>query len=163
MLGQAPPAGSPPDFWPFDCDTGTRLARYAGFGSRERLLGEWVTANLNPECLGRNAWGSDIFDLETAHRTWDEWSGHVLSTYDRVLVCGAGPASVVLPGADMLCTYSLHLEGQVTLLAWCPHPSGGNRWWNDAEKAKVARRFLNGFMRPGLGTPPEPLTLEVAT
>lgn len=150
VLGQAPPNSlSSPSFWPFDCDSGTRLARYCGAEDRAHLLRSFVTGNLNPRCVGERN-GQDLFDRALALQVWDEWCDHVFDTYDRVLVCGAGPAGVVMPRAELLTVYSITMQGKATLLMYAPHPSGGNRWWNDASKRQWACERLRAFCEPVL-------------
>ena len=41
FVGESPPAGAPPDFSPFDCASGTRLASILGLRDRATLLAHY--------------------------------------------------------------------------------------------------------------------------
>lgn len=63
LVGESPPLGASPDFEPFDCDSGDRLARVLGLLDRATLLAHVPRANIFDEpgvgCPGGPKWNAD--------------------------------------------------------------------------------------------------------
>ena len=66
FVGESPPAGSPPAFRPFDCDSGTRLAAVLGLIDRATLLEHVPMRNLFASPVGVP--GAPRWDVEYADR-----------------------------------------------------------------------------------------------
>jgi hypothetical protein len=100
--------------------------------------------NLNARWRGKQH-GADVFDAEEGARTLRR----ILRDYpeiERVLCLGRHVGEVVgFSSRDPLLT-KISYEGRSFLLF--PHPSGLNRWWNDASNYELAIRALTEFLTP---------------
>ena len=75
FVGESPPAGSPPDFRPFDCASGTRLAAVLGLIDRATLLEHVPMRNLfaSPAGVpGAPRWDAEYAAKSAHNLMWDE-------------------------------------------------------------------------------------------
>lgn len=147
FVGESPPPGAPAGFRPFDCASGTRLARHAlGLVDRAALLDHVPLVNL--------------FDRPTGPKGTPAWQPAVAEEA-AFAVCGAPRArackSVVMLGSRVAEAFRCgHLPGPISsTIGYCtaaglgpvvvvraPHPSGASTVLNDAGLVREVRRAL---------------------
>lgn len=152
FVGESPPAGSPPDFRPFDCDSGTRLAAVLGLLDRAALLDHVPMVNLFASpcgVKGAPSW-ADGDARQAADRVAyvDGHSDH--TTYRSAIVAlGRRVADAFdLPAADGRARWPVpailaqwrHSLGP--LITYAPHPSGASPVLNDPAARLAVRRTL---------------------
>lgn len=144
FVGESPPPGAPENFRPFDCASGTRLARHVlGLVDRAALLAHVPRANVLDEPTGLP--GCPPWDAETAH---SRSGAHVF----RNLLFGTQVRSYVLLGskvAEAFCKghlaspvgscVSLDAPGGTLHFLRLPHPSGASQALNDPAVVRACR------------------------
>lgn len=138
FVGEAPTpenVGSPLD--PHCCDSGRRLLRYTGWEVDEFLHGLADRTNVFPWPMPR--WAPA--DARQARLNMQA----LVTRYERVVLLGRKVASAFQHDGEFFAWQRWFcVEGGVQRYwAVCPHPSGANRWWNDPDNVKKARRFFN--------------------
>lgn len=145
LIGQAPGPKSDPDE-PLSGRCGARLADLCGL-EPDVFLARFRRVNLIQTFPGKAAKG-DLFPLDLAR------AGAV-----SLLMTGVfGSTKVVLLGDNVAKAFGFK-PGSYPLLrflpcgatahgiAFCPHPSGVNRWFNDPKNVRAARRFWRDLAR----------------
>lgn len=148
FIGESPPPGAPPDFRPFDCASGTRLAKHLlGLVDRATLLEHVPRAN--------------VFDTPTGPPgcpPWDPEAARVAAER-HVLAAGATPPAPyrarVLLGAKVADAFGKgHLPplggacashdppGAPTYYLRVPHPSGTSTALKSPDAIRAARLAL---------------------
>ena len=143
FVGESPPAGSPPDFRPFDCASGTRLANVLGLLDRATLLQHVPMANLFASPMGvKGAPGWNLADA------FVEASG-IAAVRGAIVALGRRVADAFdLPTADARSRIPVppvlaqwrHACGP--LITYAPHPSGQSQALNDPTTRTAVRRTL---------------------
>jgi hypothetical protein len=151
FVGESPPPGAAADFRPFDCASGTRLARnMLGLVDRAALLEHVPMVNL--------------FDRPTGPKGTPAWSdGEAMDRAMELLSihCARGVRSFVLLGSRVAAAFNMgHLPGPASVgvrRAWpdappprgpdvafvrVPHPSGASTALNSPEVVRDVRRLL---------------------
>jgi hypothetical protein len=103
--------------------------------SQADFLAAFETANLIDIYPGRQGKG-DLFPADLARAAA---KGTDLAAHDRVLFVGAGVARAFGFAGPVLRWQRF----RGTMAAAMPHPSGINRWWNDAANVRRAARFMS--------------------
>lgn len=144
FVGESPPAGSPPDFRPFDCASGTRLAAVLGLVDRATLLEHVPMRNLFASPVGvpgAPRW-CHVNAVFAAHKiSWDEphavvaLGRRVADAFDLPTACAG--ARVPVPA---ILTQWRHNLGP--LITYAPHPSGASQALNDPATRVAVRRTL---------------------
>lgn len=119
---------------PLAGSSGRRLALLCGI-TFEDYLARFERTNLCPEFLGKVGKG-DAFPS----------AKHARALADDLLLTLAGRRVVVLGFVNALAfgiewpmfTFGVRAGAEI---AYSPHPSGVNRWWNEAENQEAARAF----------------------
>lgn len=145
IVGQAPSRTS---CVPLGGRCGERVAEWCGLSSWDELGACFALTNLLSEWYGPDGTKGDLFPLEAARRCADAMLADVIvpEEWDLVVMLGwnVGRAFRVAPRIGYLRPFMLAPDGEYpTEGVVVPHPSGVNRWLNDAEN--VAR--LRGYMR----------------
>jgi hypothetical protein len=143
FVGESPPAGSPPDFRPFDCASGTRLASVLGLLDRATLLQHVPMANLF--ALPAGVKGAPGWDGEDAARAA---YGLAVETRSIVTLGRRVADAFLLPTADARSRIPVppvlaqwrHACGP--LITYVPHPSGQSQALNDPATRTAVRRTL---------------------
>lgn len=152
ILGESPPPKAPPDFVPFDCQSGTNLAKFLGLKSRAEVLAHLPRAN--------------CFDVPTGvdgTAKWDDAQARanaadVLAHHKpRVVVAlGRRPAvalgvSITTPAMSWMRFEPTALRDRPVDVLHIPHPSGGSTALNTEAKKADARRAM--LVEVALGCP----------
>lgn len=152
----------------FNLDGGVRWPRY------DQMLAEgrcetWLEISYRLSCYQRRC-GPSIKKLEAAGLRWPwrcanllppapcgEWDAGLAEVVGEHLVewlLRRGERRALLLGtrvARAVCGYRAELlsehECEELRLLVFPHPSGQNRWWNDAENWELAREAVEEFTR----------------
>ena len=143
FVGESPPAGSPPDFRPFDCASGTRLASVLGLLNRETLLQHVPMANLFASPVGVREspkWEpADAFiaamDIAAVQRSIVALGRRVADAFDLP----TADARSRIPVPPVLAQWR-HACGP--LITYAPHPSGQSQALNDPATRTAVRRTL---------------------
>ena len=151
FVGESPPAGAPPDFSPFDCASGTRLASILGLRDRATLLARVPRDNLFATPTGID--GTPAWNFERSLARADEVRGraHVRSVFvllgrrvaDAFLIPRPVPASSVIKWAPMVGSTwkDPGPVGERTCI-YIPHPSGANSTYTAEVKREVRQMLL---------------------
>ena len=151
FVGESPPAGAPPDFSPFDCASGTRLASILGLRDRATLLARVPRDNLFATPTGID--GAPAWNFERSMDAADEVRGraHVRSVFvllgrrvaDAFLIPRPVPASSVIKWAPMVGSTwkDPGPVGERTCI-YIPHPSGANSTYTAEVKRDVRQMLL---------------------
>lgn len=151
FVGESPPAGAPPDFSPFDCASGTRLASILGLRDRATLLARVPRDNLFATPTGID--GAPAWNFERSMDAADEVRGraHVRSVFvllgrrvaDAFLIPRPVPASSVIKWAPMVGSTwkDPGPVGERTCI-YIPHPSGANSTYTAEVKREVRQMLL---------------------
>ena len=151
FVGESPPAGAPPDFSPFDCASGTRLASILGLRDRATLLARVPRDNLFATPTGID--GTPAWNFERSLARADEVRGraHVRSVFvllgrrvaDAFLIPRPVPASSVIKWAPMVGSTwkDPGPVGERTCI-YIPHPSGANSTYTAEVKRDVRQMLL---------------------
>lgn len=134
LIGEAPaPRGNRRAF---DGPSGDRLAQVMGMG-RDELLGRVRARNLLRRWPGASGKGSafPVADARAAAR-------RARLDADVVLLAGLRVAGAFGARAGFFEWFELRGRRAAVI----PHPSGVNRWWNDAANRERARAFLRGVL-----------------
>ena len=143
FVGESPPAGSPPDFRPFDCASGTRLAGVLGLLDRATLLQHVPMANLFASPVGVK--GAPEWDAADA---FVEANGYAMGRRAIVALGRRVADAFDLPTADARSRIPVppvlaqwrHACGP--LITYAPHPSGQSQALNDPATRTAVRRTL---------------------
>lgn len=133
IVGQAPSRLSDPTE-PLSGRSGERLARLCGL-DLPSFLARFERVNVAPAWPGKAGKGDRYFGAREARRVADDL---------RSLTAGR---SIVVLGSANAAAFRLTVPAfrfqQVgdARIAWSPHPSGVNRWWNEPENEARARVF----------------------
>ena len=135
FVGESPPAGAPPSFRPFDCASGSRLAKALGLVDREALLANVPFTNIFPTPTGvKECPPWDIHDARNSAAT--------IMGKTRTVVClgqtRVGPAFIAEAHAP--CTWRRTEHG--TDIVVVPHPSGQHQGYNTDEAKQEIRRTV---------------------
>lgn len=147
IIGQAPGARSDPA-QPLAGRCGARLADLAGL-DLPTFLATFERINLIDRFPGKTGKG-DTFPRAEAGKT-----------ATRLIIRGAFlRRRVVFLGENVTATFGFKhavfeplrfYQSADSALAFCPHPSSINRWWNDPQHVEAARRFWTTLVQePGL-------------
>lgn len=147
FVGESPPAGALPDFSPFDCASGTRLASILGLRDRATLLAHVPRDNLfaTPTGIdGAPAWnferslaGAEDVRLRTRPRTVFVLLGRRVA--DAFFVPRPVPTSSVIKWAPMAGSTWTALYRRCIYI---PHPSGANSTYTAEVKREVRQMLL---------------------
>lgn len=154
FVGESPPAGSPPDFRPFDCASGTRLASVLGLLDRATLLEHVPMANLFASPVGVRGtpqWADGDARQAAKRLSWHEVHGPEDSYNGRQAIVALGRRvadAFDLPTADARSRIPVppvlaqwhHACGP--LITYAPHPSGQSQALNDPATRTAVRRTL---------------------
>ena len=154
FVGESPPAGSPPDFRPFDCASGTRLAAVLGLIDRATLLAHVPMRNLFASPVGvpgAPRWDAGDARWCAQHLSWHEaWKDGTASNGRKsIIALGRSVADAFdLPTAcsgarvpvPAVLTQWRHNLGP--LITYAPHPSGSSQAFNDPATCAAVRRTL---------------------
>ena len=144
FIGESPPAGSPPDFRPFDCASGTRLAAVLGLIDRATLLEHVPMRNLFASPMGVP--GAPRRDAEYAAKSahnlmWDEphaivaLGRRVADAFDLPTACSG--ARVPVPA---ILTQWRHNLGPI--ITYAPLPAESSQALNNPATCAAVRRTL---------------------
>jgi uracil-DNA glycosylase len=139
IIGQSP---SPDTLTPFDGRSGARLADLCGL-SHAAFLARFQRTNLIAHYPGRRING-DNFPLAAAKCCALAMEPGLVG--ERVVIVGLQVARAFRVPTEPLFAWRW-VEGAGYLAAVSPHPSGRNRWWNEAANVEAARRFWSGLAR----------------
>lgn len=140
IIGQAPGPRTDPKV-PLSGRCGARLAALCGL-TLDEFLDRFHRVNLIERFPGKQAKG-DAFPIDEARRgairlLTEGWLDHRW----RVVLLGGNVVRTFGLAADLekpLAFYTLGFAHGGA--AYCPHPSGVNRWWNDPANERAARKF----------------------
>ncbi len=151
FVGESPPGGAPPDFSPFDCASGTRLASILGLRDRATLLAHAPRDNLFATPTGVD--GAPVWNFERSLAGADEVRDRATPSTvfvllgrrvaDAFLIPRPVPASSVIKWAPMVgLTWmeSDNIGGRTCI--YIPHPSGANTAYTAEVKRDVRRMLL---------------------
>jgi uracil-DNA glycosylase len=142
IFGPAPGRG-PAGALPFAGRSGAFLAELVGLASFEEIRAMVLVQNVLTAWPGKNGKG-DAFPLEDARRAALRFR---VSPGDRVLFVGRDAGRAFEFSARFLVWRPFRLAEAAII----PHPSGINRWWNDAGNRSAGAEFLRNFLRGGDG------------
>lgn len=151
FVGESPPPGAPAGFRPFDCASGTRLARnMLGLVDRETLLEHVPLANLFDQPTGPK--GTPAWPVDAARDHADALLAiHARSGARSFVLLGSRVAAAFgmahLPGPSSLAAQQLWPDaapprGPDVVLVRVPHPSGASTAMNAPEVVRDVRRLL---------------------
>lgn len=142
IVGQAPSRSSDPAE-PLSGRSGAKLADLCGIALPD-FLARFERLNLLDAFPGKAGKGDVYVGV-----------GEARVIAENVLAASAGRSVVVLGAVNAAAfrltapAFRFQRVGGASV-AWCPHPSGVNRWWNDPANAARARRFWRRLARaPG--------------
>lgn len=151
FVGESPPAGAPPDFSPFDCASGTRLASILGLRDRATLLARVPRDNLFATPTGID--GAPTWNFKRSMDAADEVRGraHVRSVFvllghrvaDAFLIPRPVPVSSVIKWAPMVGSTwkDPGPVGERTCI-YIPYPSETNSTYTAEVKRDVRQMLL---------------------
>lgn len=139
LVGQAPGPTSDPEE-PLSGRCGDRLAELCGL-EPAKFLARFRRVNLIDEFPGKAAKG-DAFPLDLARRGAVDFLITGVFHTTRVVLLGDNVAKAFgfRPGHFPLLKF-LPCGATRHGIAFCPHPSGVNRWWNEPANELAARCF----------------------
>lgn len=149
FVGESPPAGSSPDFRPFDCASGTRLASALGLIDRATLLEHVPMCNLFDAPTGVQdapRWDADAAFI-AANKIADELgsSSGVVALGRRVADAFDLPTADVrsrIPAPPILTQWRHTYCACGPIVTYVPHPSGASQALNDPATRSAVRRTL---------------------
>lgn len=144
LVGQAPSRDTDGKA-PFSGRSGKRIAQLMGI-PHEDLPKRFALANIFDSWPGKAGKG-DAFPLELARKRG--WAARSDLKGRRVVAFGASVIKVLgYHPDDHLLKFMVREAGNSSLsIAYVPHPSGVNRWWNDPANVLKAREFLRRLAR----------------
>jgi hypothetical protein len=147
LLGESPPPKAPPDFVPFDCQSGTNLARFLGLKSRAEVLAHLPRANCFDVPTGVSAdtpkWDKAQARISAAALLERNFPPEPWRRQATVVALGrrAADALGMADDAPALTWQRLpHLDGVDALHV--PHPSGRSTSLNTEAKRAEARQAM---------------------
>jgi uracil-DNA glycosylase len=138
IIGQAPGIGYAERPEPVAGRCGGRLAALCGL-SLDEFLSRFDRENLVPYFPGRLITGDRFVGRVEARDLAERFRSAVVDR--RVVVLGFSTATAFRLTHPAF-TFARHWGGE---FAFCPHPSGVNRWWNDPENLRLAAQFWRRF------------------
>lgn len=139
IVGQAPSCTSDPDE-PLSGKSGGRLAELCGLTMPE-FLDRFDRINLQPNWLGRLERGDRYLSVHEARAKAQLLRAAFADR--RIVVLGAINATAFGIRWSKL-YFRRHWNGE---FAWCPHPSGLTRFWNDPVNVALARHFWTALAK----------------
>lgn len=161
LLGESPAAGTQhdPESWlaPGSSPSADRLLKFTGYDV-DTYMDTFDRDNLLHHLPNRSGKGRS-FPLSRAKRQVDRILGKMWAPSARVVMLGRRVATAfewwewdrrigLMPHSKVryLTWYRIMgKHGRVIWAAVVPHPSGVNRWWNDANNRRRARKFFQGL------------------
>ena len=157
LLGESPAAGTEgrSETWlaPGSSPSADRLLKFTGY-SADTYLDMFDRDNLLHYLPRRSGKGRE-FTYKIARRQVNRLFGEYWCPGQRIVMLGRRVASafdwyrwdrVVGPISqsklEYLKWYRIENRGMLIWAAVVPHPSGVNRWWNDANNRRRARKFF---------------------
>lgn len=151
FVGESPPAGSPPDFRPFDCASGTRLSSALGLIDRATLLEHVPMRNLFDAPTGVQdapRWAIEAAKLKACNLMYANSDPSPFRVGSFVALGRRVADAFDLPTADVLSripappilTQWRHACGPI--VTYVPHPSGAPQALNDPATRSAVRRTL---------------------
>jgi len=147
FIGQAPSRYSDPRRPLIGGRSGTKLQELCGFSLRQ-YFEAFERRNLLPEWPGPGRDKGDAFPAGLAHEAAKAMLAGLRAR--RAVLLGRGVAEAFGLCAPPLEWTRLPCPGGWYEAAYLPHPSGLNHWWNVAENAAAAARFLQAEGLAGL-------------
>ena len=146
LVGQAPSKDTEGRS-PFSGRSGKRIAELMDIPHNE-LAHHFALANILDYWPGKHGKG-DAFPLSDALAKGKRAREHLRDR--RVVAFGASVVKVLGYEItdDLMLQFAARAIGRTgsMLLAFVPHPSGINRWWNDPQNTRRARTFLHRVAR----------------
>lgn len=159
LVGESPNRATVrrPDLWLVPDDSGARhtanrLRDLAGWTNKEYLRVFSRRDNVLPLPPKDGRWRK-AHDVVAQDRAWKMLRDHHLAdgivclgmrayvAFSDVTGCGIPSAQDVVP-----CTFYREGDGTRARVAYLPHTSGLNRWWNDAANRILGTYFLRGLL-----------------
>lgn len=148
FVGQAPGPKAKRGARAFEgAGAGSRLANYAGLLPGQ-FLEKFSTVNVLKTWPGRGAGKGDRFPMAYAQRAARKmWSDScAFCGHDKVVF--VGQATVKAFGfVKLLRLQPCEWSGHDKWVAYLPHPSGVNHWYNSHENRQRAERFLRELVK----------------
>ena len=141
-VGEAPKAGELGDWPALHGPSGDRLARICDFVDAAALFAGSATVNVFDEWPGPAKSGKgDAFPMRRARRLADEMRAGMAG---RVVLVGRRVATAFGFAGIPPCRWEDFAGLQVAMI---PHPSGVNRWYNDARNKATVAVFVRAALR----------------
>lgn len=141
FIGMAPAKGHDDDPAFERTKSGRNLAKYLGLSDFAEAQAIFDFANTLDKWPGRHEHGGDKFPIDEARRAALRWVPQIQGR--RVVLLGKGPRKAFgLQGIPPF----IFVEDYGLEIAWCPHPTGKNRWWNDSMNRDRAEVFLRSLV-----------------
>ena len=149
IVGQGPSKdgeGLPPLSGP---GTGDKLAELAGL-PREEMLNRATAVNLLSKWYGKNGHG-DKFPASIAKKQAEKLKNS-WKDFDRILLLGRNVASAFHVKGSLIESLVWNADKDGNVVAWMPHPSGVDRWYNSRENTIAAAKFLRDLFNGNVQT-----------
>lgn len=143
LVGQAP-SRSGSSRRPLEGPALRRLARWSGI-PYSWMVDRTKRINLVGYFPGRTAGGGDRFPLSEARSNFRRYVPYLEG---RTVVALGKAVATVMSLADLPpYRWTIPKWSTSTVAAWCPHPSGASRFWNDPRNREIAGAFFAGLFR----------------
>lgn len=142
LVGESPPPNAPPGFRPFDCDSGSRLAKVLGLTARAHLLDHVPIDNIfhtpGVGIVEGSKWDDDLARSQGRHIV--EVGSDACPHAETIVALGRKSATAL--GLPVALPWGAWTRvDEMTILA-CPHPSGRASLLRDPATRLDARRYL---------------------